>query len=1079
MLLLLIALAGAVYFLTWTETGLQTLLAISAGRFGQYVQIESAHGRLAGPLHLSGLRIDYAAGQTRIGTLALAWSPKALLSGTFRIDELEVDDLQVIQSAAAPTDTETGPFTLDVQLPVNISVGSATLRGVQVREEDRPLFVAERIELSAFTRTDQLVIETLSLATAELRANASGTLGLTPQSRSVLSVDWELHLPDAEDLTSRGQLQIDGILDDYAYNAELTLQSRQIPAGTWQLAGKGTPRGLSIDTLQGKTLDGAISGQARLEWTPSLQWTASLDSNDINPGAHWPDWPGQLSGGLGSQGEYADGKARFSAQLSRLRGQLRGYPVSGQADVNVDDSDIAIHALQLNSGNNRLTASGSVGDKLALDWQLDARELAAVMPDWGGSATMTGKIRGSRQQPDLQTQFAVQSLQGPYITLESMQGDIKLKLSEQAQQVIQLQARNAVVDGNAIEAVDLSVQGLLNRHHIDLSANAKASSLQLAMDGGWSGQRWQGAASTASWETPQTGRWALAQPVALTLAANDIRLADACWLQNDASLCVDVAGDPQQAWRADAQVTQLSLDRIEQLMTSPLHWSSRLDAKLTASGMAGKLSKASLQATVGSGQLVYDDPDAPIEEQIQGGTLSATLDDSGVTADLHFALNERDYLDSHLALPGYQPQDTRWQQQPLSFAAKGQLQELATLRYLIEDVATFKGHIDIDITGKGTLGRPVFAGGASVTDSTIGINKLGIELQQLQLAVRSETDGLSMNGSCRSGQGELSVDGKLQFEDIAHWSANLKLQGKDFEAVHIPEAVVLVSPDIETQFRPRELRLQGELHVPKARFKPKQLPSDVTVSRDVVIVDPEQEAPPAERWLVYSRLRLSLGKEVWLDGFGVKGYLSGNVDLKDEPQRVTTARGKLAIEEGSYKFLGRELTISKGQLLFSDGPVDNPGLDFDAERHVREVIAGIRVRGTLKDPDISLYSDPAMSDTDIVSYISFGVPASESTQAGGSASEQAALAGGNVLLGGVGESVGLEELQFEADETGEQTSLVLGTYLSPQLFVRYSQGLYDTANQFEAIYKITRNWLIRTQTSPEQSGADVFYSFER
>jgi len=246
-----------------------------------------------------------------------------------------------------------------------------------------------------------------------------------------------------------------------------------------------------------------------------------------------------------------------------------------------------------------------------------------------------------------------------------------------------------------------------------------------------------------------------------------------------------------------------------------------------------------------------------------------------------------------------------------------------------------------------------------------------------------------------------------------------------------------------------------------------------------VIVDPEQPAVPAERWRIYSPLRLSLGEDVWLDGFGVNGYLSGNIDLKDEPQRVTTARGKLAIEEGSYKVLGRELTISKGQLLFSDGPVDNPGLDFDAERHVREVVAGIRVRGTLKDPELSLYSDPPMSDADIASYISFGVPASETTQTGGSSSQQAALAGGNVLMGSIGESVGLEELSFEADETGEQTSLVLGTYLSPQLFVRYSQGLYETANQFEAIYKITRNWLIRTQTSPEQSGADVFFSFER
>ena len=67
-------------------------------------------------------------------------------------------------------------------------------------------------------------------------------------------------------------------------------------------------------------------------------------------------------------------------------------------------------------------------------------------------------------------------------------------------------------------------------------------------------------------------------------------------------------------------------------------------------------------------------------------------------------------------------------------------------------------------------------------------------------------------------------------------------------------------------------------------------------------------------------------------------------------------------------------------MLFSGGPVDNPGLDFEASRNVEQVTAGIRARGSLKEPELTLYSDPTMSDSDIISYIAFGKPQAEAGQ---------------------------------------------------------------------------------------------------
>ena len=84
-----------------------------------------------------------------------------------------------------------------------------------------------------------------------------------------------------------------------------------------------------------------------------------------------------------------------------------------------------------------------------------------------------------------------------------------------------------------------------------------------------------------------------------------------------------------------------------------------------------------------------------------------------------------------------------------------------------------------------------------------------------------------------------------------------------------------------------------------------------------------------------------------------------------------------------------------------------------------------------------------------------------------------------MLAGVLGSKVGLEELGVESGETLEEASMVLGTYLSPQLYVRYRTGLYDEINEFEMRYEFSRRWSVRTITSVENSSAEIQFSFER
>ena len=81
------------------------------------------------------------------------------------------------------------------------------------------------------------------------------------------------------------------------------------------------------------------------------------------------------------------------------------------------------------------------------------------------------------------------------------------------------------------------------------------------------------------------------------------------------------------------------------------------------------------------------------------------------------------------------------------------------------------------------------------------------------------------------------------------------------------------------------------------------------------------------------------------------------------------------------------------------------------------------------------------------------------------------------ILGGLGSRVGLDEVTVE--QTGEDDAeVVLGKYLSPNLFVSYGISIAEAINTIKLRYTINRNWSLKAEAGLEQS-ADVEYRIER
>ncbi|HRF45840.1 MAG TPA: translocation/assembly module TamB domain-containing protein, partial [Candidatus Competibacteraceae bacterium] len=167
-------------------------------------------------------------------------------------------------------------------------------------------------------------------------------------------------------------------------------------------------------------------------------------------------------------------------------------------------------------------------------------------------------------------------------------------------------------------------------------------------------------------------------------------------------------------------------------------------------------------------------------------------------------------------------------------------------------------------------------------------------------------------------------------------------------------------------------------------------------------------------------------------------------------------------------------------------PLDNPGLDLRVARQTQSasdpITAGAQIRGTLKKPQMTLFSEPKMPDADVLSYLVLG----RSPQSGGSESAllfKAASAmglGSGALTKSLGDAFGLDSLQLGSGSGDRKdTSLMLGKYLSPDLYVGYGVGLLNAVNTFNVKYRISKRLMFESNSSAVGAGADLIYTIER
>ena len=182
-----------------------------------------------------------------------------------------------------------------------------------------------------------------------------------------------------------------------------------------------------------------------------------------------------------------------------------------------------------------------------------------------------------------------------------------------------------------------------------------------------------------------------------------------------------------------------------------------------------------------------------------------------------------------------------------------------------------------------------------------------------------------------------------------------------------------------------------------------------------------------------------------------------------------------------FRAYGQELEVDPGAVLF-DGPLDNAGLDISAWRRHQQVEAGVKVTGTMQAPRVELISNPAVSESEKLSWLVLGRGPTDASGA-----DLAVLQAASGALLGRGSEVpfnrrfaarfGLDELTVRSSSELAGNVVALGKRYSDKLYFSFEQAIGATTEYLVKLdYALTRRVSLRGQTGTS-SGAGIFYRY--
>ena len=906
-------------------------------------------------------------------------------------------------------------------------------------------------------------------------------LALTLQSKLL---KWPLS-GEAQYQVNDFRLRFNGKATDYALSTRANIKGQDLPPAVLTLDGKGNVEQFKLDRLRLAALQGNTDLTALVDWSKAISWNSQLTLSGINTAKQWPEWPAKLDGKITTRGSLHGGSWQLQVPVLQLDGNVKQNKVTARGTLSGNAAgQWKIPGIDLTLGRNQLNVKGQLDEKSwNLDANIDAPRLDGALPGLGGTAKGLLKLRGNLQAPQLLADLTASGLQWQALRINRVKIDGDVRSSDQIQGQLAVRVEQLKQDALDISLLTLDAKGTEKQHQLQLKIDGKPVSGQLALQGSFDRQqqRWRGNLNNTRFDTP-VGEWRLTRAIALDYlnTAQKISVGPHCWQNPNAELCVPKTIEAGPSGQASVVLNRFDLAMIKPFLGPETALSGVFTGRADVSWKPGGALPDAKVSLVGNGVKVV--------QQVQGNALPIAFDRLNLNAGLSNGRAQADWL-IKLTNNGQFDGNVQVADPQVRRIISGNV-NITNISLAMINPALMKGEkaagmLNANLRLGGSAQKPLVYGRMALDKVDIDGHWMPFDMTDGRLVMNFDGMTSTMEGLVSTTRGQLNLSGDADWRDINAWRARIAAKGDKLRVTVPPMIRIDVSPDLVFEATPQLFSLNGSVDIPWARITVQELPeSAVGVSSDEVMLDDQLKPiqPKTAGIPINSNLMIHVGNDVRLDAFGLKARLKGDLKVVQDKNGLGL-NGQIDIPSGRFHAYGQDLIVRKGQLMFS-GPPDQPLLNIEAIRNPEstedDVTAGVRVTGLADAPKLEVFSDPAKSQQEALSYLLRGQGLGSSGADGNAMTSMLigmGVAQSGQLVGKIGEAFGVSNLALDTQGVGDNSQVVVSGYVLPGLQVKYGVGIFDSLATLTLRYRLMPKLYLEAVSGLDQA-LDLLYQFE-
>jgi autotransporter translocation and assembly factor TamB len=410
-----------------------------------------------------------------------------------------------------------------------------------------------------------------------------------------------------------------------------------------------------------------------------------------------------------------------------------------------------------------------------------------------------------------------------------------------------------------------------------------------------------------------------------------------------------------------------------------------------------------------------------------------------------------------------------------------------------------EGRLLGEIVVDGTLGAPRPRGYLELEQGAITIVELGQRLRRIGLRAGMDGRRISFDDLVfSSGEGRGSADGEfvLAEDGSVRASVNARLRKFPFVKPGLPHLTVdsavafLAASDRKTT--EATVTLRGT-RIKLLTRKPSRAPARLPPAGRIAFADlgngSAAAAPPApavddSKHGVTTRLVIDVSDPIEITGPDVSMRWGGSLSVVSASGRNVVSGG-IAAEGGRFWLLNNTFVIDSGEVsLPAEGPLD-PYIRLVARTETQAALVTVEIKGRLSRPDLTLTSDPAMGQYQILTLLLTG---RSDTGEGGEDSDEVSAQAASLLIAlnnpvleqQLSDRLGVDRIGLSLGEDVDEPILAVGKRLGRHFYVEteYHHNAPSTENRTggRVEYYINPRWSIETYYGDaNKGGIDLFW----